>query len=320
MNHFASLIDRLATHLDPDQQRRLLMDYIATTPYPDRAHAVAILTSTLKARRVKLTLVRGLAEERLDPVLFAMSRAYVGDVAEAIALLWPARRGANKDPSLGEIVEALSTLGKSELPKRIAQWLDASDANGRWAVIKLITGTLRAPVPAKRVREAVAAVAGVNAGEVAIAVPRLIQDELFRPKPMRAKTRGPQKIDAVLMYVGRANTRSRSSPTTCTFGVWSGDMLVPVGKADLAHDAPDAERVAAFVAENTLARFGPVREVTRDRDKGLVLTVVFDGVERAARRKAGVTLRSPRIAKWCWKKPSHKAATLAALERLAPPK
>ncbi len=315
MNRFASLIDRLATHLDPDQQRRLLMDYFATTPNPDRAPAIALLTSTLKPRRVSLTLVRGLAEERIDPVLFAMSRSYTGDVVEAIALLWPARRRANRDPSLGEVVDALATLGKSELPKRIAQWLDASDAGGRWALIKLITGTLRAPVPLKRVREALA---DIDTNETAAPAPRPAQAELFRPKPARAKPRGPKTIDAVLMYTQR-NPRSRSSPMTCTFGVWSTDTLVPVGKADLAHDAPDTARVAAFVAENTIARFGPVREVIRDRDKGLVLAVVFDGVERAVRRKAGIALRSPRIAEWCWKKTPRTAATLAALERLAPP-
>ena len=33
--------------------------------------------------------MRGIAEERIDPVLLRMSRDYVGDMAETVALLWP---------------------------------------------------------------------------------------------------------------------------------------------------------------------------------------------------------------------------------------
>ena len=35
-------------------------------------------------------MIRALVEERTDPVLFAMSRDYVGDLAETVALIWPA--------------------------------------------------------------------------------------------------------------------------------------------------------------------------------------------------------------------------------------
>jgi len=149
---------------------------------------------------------------------------------------------------------------------------------------------------------------------------KVAQDDLFRKRGRSTATvkRNSQKIDAVLMYVER-NRRLRSSPTICTFGVWNGDTLVPVGKADLAPDAAEAERLAAFVAEHTIARFGPVREVAHEPGKGLVLSVAFEGIERAARRKAGITLRSPRITKWRWKKKPSEAAALATLERHAPP-
>ena len=35
-------------------------------------------------------MIRGLVEERTDPVLFRMSYHYVGDLAETVALIWPA--------------------------------------------------------------------------------------------------------------------------------------------------------------------------------------------------------------------------------------
>jgi hypothetical protein len=38
---------------------------------------------------VKPAQIRAITEERVDPVLFHMSRDFVGDLAETVALLWP---------------------------------------------------------------------------------------------------------------------------------------------------------------------------------------------------------------------------------------
>ena len=43
----------------------------------------------------------------MDPQLFALSYDYVGDLAETVALVWPAKPGANREPELPEVVEAL---------------------------------------------------------------------------------------------------------------------------------------------------------------------------------------------------------------------
>ena len=59
--------------------------------------------------------------------------------------------------SLTAVVETLSTLGKAELPARLARWLDALDETGRWALIKLVTGGLRIGVSARLAKAAVAA-------------------------------------------------------------------------------------------------------------------------------------------------------------------
>src|ERR1700674_2884561 len=45
--------------------------------------------------------------------------------------------------TLSVIIDTLSTLGKTELPRQLACWLDALDETGRWALIKLVTGGLR---------------------------------------------------------------------------------------------------------------------------------------------------------------------------------
>ena len=137
----------LAAIRDERAKAILIADHLAVTVEPDRRPTLDLLMGKLRPRTVRLALIRGLAEARLDPVLFELAHDYTGDLAETIALIWPARRGANKDPSLGELIECLSTLGRSELPKRLEAWLDAADANGRWAIIKLATGTLRTDGP-----------------------------------------------------------------------------------------------------------------------------------------------------------------------------
>jgi ATP-dependent DNA ligase len=305
MNRFAALIDRLAVAADDDMKHRLLADYFATTPEPDRTVATAVLSGKLKRKRVKLALIRGLAEARLDPVLFALSLDFVGDMAETIALLWPARHGANKDPSLAEIVDALSALGHSELPKQIESWLDASDANGRWALIKLMTGTLKAPVTAAHVAYAL----GVEISRLDTP-PLQQQDDMFE---IPGGDSVPGVIDAVLMYVERG--RSKSSPMICTFGVWKSDTMVPLGKADAAAARTHIE---TFVQENTINRFGPVREVAHTRDTGLVLEVAFEGLKRSPRQKSGIATREPRINSAHPDRLPSAAAGIETLERLLP--
>jgi DNA ligase-1 len=66
------------------------------------------------------------------------------------------------------------------------------------------------------------------------------------------------------------------------------------------------------VRNNTVQRYGPVREVT----PGIVLEVAFDSVHRSARHKSGVAMRFPRIHRIRWDKPFREADTLATLEKL----
>ena len=92
-------------------------------------------------------------------MLFGLSWDYVGDISETMALMWPApaRRSPTRAEPSSEVVEALATLGKAELPGRLARWLDALDETGRWAFLKLVTGALRVGVSARLAKTAVAA-------------------------------------------------------------------------------------------------------------------------------------------------------------------
>ncbi len=235
MNDFAHLLDRLAYEPRRNAKLRMLQDYFARTPDPERGYALGAMTGTLSFREAKPALIRGLVEERIDPVLFRLSHNYVGDLAETTALIWPAtplpppsageggpRRGSGEGqrddaervharpeggtssgtvaplsrpgrtagppsaaegggdasagighnnppphvPTLAEVVETLATIPKREVPRHLAEWLDALDETGRWALLKLVTGNLRVGVSARLAKTAIGALGGHDADAV----------------------------------------------------------------------------------------------------------------------------------------------------------
>jgi DNA ligase-1 len=190
MNRFAALLDRLAYEPGRNAKLRLLADYFRTTPDPERGYALAAITGALSFRHAKPGLIRTLIAERTDPVLFALSYDYVGDLSETVALMWPAPaknvgknvstnagedagEGAALIPSLSDVVTTLAALGKAELPARLAAWLDGLDETGRWALLKLVTGALRIGVSARLAKTAVAAIGDKDADAVELVWPTL---------------------------------------------------------------------------------------------------------------------------------------------------
>lgn len=544
MKGFARLIDRVGYEPRRNAKIRLIADYFRRTPDPERGLALAALTGSLSFRHAKPGMVRGLAMERMDPVLFRLSRDYVGDTSETVALMWrpPVSPGNREEdgPLLSEVVAGLARTGKVELPALIASWLDQLDETGRWALLKLITGELRIGVSARLAKTAVAglgegiapddvehvwhglappyeelfawaegraarpssldpapfhppmlahpveeedfgrldaaefraewkwdgirlqAVAGrdregrlvrriysrtgedvsgafpdlVEAldfegaldGELLIVrdgrvqsfnvlqqrlnrksvTPRMLADypahlrvydalvlggedlrersyderrarlEAFvaglgearidlspripfadwdelaaaradpasagagadaeaiegcmikrgsspylpgRPKgPWWKWKREPYLVDAVLMYAQRGSGRRSSYYSDFTFGCWregpAGPELVPVGKAYFGFTDQELLQLDRFVRNHTAQRFGPVREVEYGPDRGLVLEVAFEGIQRSARHKSGLAMRFPRIHRIRWDKPAGEADRLDALEKI----
>ncbi|MBZ6078603.1 cisplatin damage response ATP-dependent DNA ligase [Microvirga puerhi] len=553
MNRFAALLDRLAYEPRRNAKLRLLVDYFSHTPDPDRGYALAALTNSLMFKEAKPGLIRGLVEERTDPVLFRMSYHYVGDLAETTALIWPhpsaSEEGAAPGPghnnpplhvpTISEVVEALATTGKSELPARVAGWLDALDEIGRWALLKLITRELRVGVSARLAKTAVAQLGGVEADEVELiwhgleppyeplfawvegrapkpetnnpapfrppmlshpleeedfekldpsdfwgewkwdgirlqaaagkgsdgrlvrriysrtgedvsgAFPDLVEaldfegaidgellivrdgrvqsfnvlqqrlnrkavtaklmtefpahlrvydilvegyedlrhlpfserrqrlealvERLDDPRidlsplvefsswdvlasarsdpaaigagpdadaiegcmikradspylPGRPKgywykwKRDPYLVDAVMMYGQRGHGKRSSYYSDYTFGVWrdgsDGEELVPVGKAYHGFTDEELLQLDRYVRNHTVNRFGPVREVEYGKDRGLVLEVAFEGLQRSSRHKSGVAMRFPRINRIRWDKPAAEADRIETLEKI----
>jgi len=541
MNAFAALLDRLAYEPGRNNKLRLIADYLRTTPDPERGFALAALTGALSFQHAKPGLIRTLIAERADPVLFELSYDYVGDLSETVALMWPADPASrpNAVPSLAEVVETLSTLGKAQLPAQLARWLDALDETGRWALLKLVTGGLRIGVSARLAKTAAASLGGKEPNEIeilwpglappytelfawlegrtekpvsrdpapfrpamlahaisdsdftaldptafiaewkwdgiriqavtamtddgqtlsrlysrtgedisnafpdladALRLPGAIDGELLivrdgrvqsfnvlqqrlnrkavtgkllagfpahlraydllvdgtddirerpfverrkrlqafverlanprvdlsplvpfkswemlaaaranpaaagagadadaiegimlkradaayvpgRPKGLWWKwKRDPLVVDAVLMYAQRGHGKRSSYYSDYTFGVWTqgpgGDELVPVGKAYFGFTDEELHRIDRFIRNNTVERFGPVREVTHAPDRGLVFEVAFEGLQRSTRHKSGLAMRFPRISRLRWDKPPREADRLETLQAM----
>jgi DNA ligase-1 len=175
MNRFAELLDRLAYEPARNTKLRLIADYLRNTPDPERGWALAALTGALTFKHAKGGMIRALIAERTDPTLFALSYDYVGDLSETVALMWPAdpAQRPNRTPSLTEVIETLSTLGKAQLPGQIARWLDTLDETGRWALLKLVTGGLRIGVSTRLAKTAAASLGGKEPDEIEILWPGL---------------------------------------------------------------------------------------------------------------------------------------------------
>ncbi len=94
-------------------------------------------------------------------MLFGWSHDFVGDLAETVALIWPARPTNRPVPLLADVIADLEATSKAELPDLVAGWLDASETTVRYTrSLKLITGALRVGASARLAKTALAELSG----------------------------------------------------------------------------------------------------------------------------------------------------------------
>ncbi|MEM9012568.1 MAG: cisplatin damage response ATP-dependent DNA ligase [Pseudomonadota bacterium] len=157
MRRFARLLEALV--LTPARNGKLahLSRYFAETPDPDRGWALASLAGTLELPHLTSSVIRGLVEERVDPVLFRLSYDFVGDLAETVALIWPGEAPAEASPRLDEVVHTLRETGRTGRARVVADLLDRLEPSARLALIKLCTGGMRVGASARLVKTALAA-------------------------------------------------------------------------------------------------------------------------------------------------------------------
>ena len=167
MKAFSTLLDTLVYTTSRNRKLAMIADYLRDTPDPDRGWALGALTGELDFPGVKSSTVRNLMKDRVDPVLWSLSRDFVGDTAETASLLWPQNGEPDENPpSVDEVVQLLSGLNRNTAPKELPKLLDRLDANGRFALIKLATGGMRVGVSARLAKTAFAQAFDVNVEDV----------------------------------------------------------------------------------------------------------------------------------------------------------
>lgn len=167
MRAFAELIERLAFEPRRNAKITLLADYLAGTPDPDRGYALGVFCGALDFPGAKPAMLKALVAERTDETLFALSYDFVGDLSETIALMWPAQPVASgASETLGAIAGKLLAAGRRDLPALVSGWLDRLDENGRWALLKLMTGGLRIGVSASLAKAALARLSTIDLRDI----------------------------------------------------------------------------------------------------------------------------------------------------------
>lgn len=170
MEEFAALLDALVYTRSRNEKLRLIADYLTTTPDPDRGWALAVLTDGLDFPAVKSSTIRNLMHERVDPVLWTLSRDFVGDTAETASLLWPKHENSPDEhpdpPSVTEAVEALAAMTRRSVHSELPQLLDRLDPSGRYALLKMATGAMRIGISSRLAKVAFAQAFEVPVEEV----------------------------------------------------------------------------------------------------------------------------------------------------------
>ena len=157
MRAFSDLLDRLIYTRSRNGKLALISQYLRDAPDPDRGWVLAALTGEMDFPTVKISAVRKMAAERVDEVLFKLSRDFVGDTAETVALIWPDLGPADQDvPSVDEVVAILSQTSRARAPAVLAGLMDRLDPNGRFALLKFATGAMRIGVSARLAKTAFA--------------------------------------------------------------------------------------------------------------------------------------------------------------------
>ncbi len=122
----------------------------------------------------------------------------------------------------------------------------------------------------------------------------------------------PLVIDAVMIYAQKGHGRRSNLYTDYTFAVKDGDKLVTFTKAYSGLTDKEFNEIDAFVKNNSIEKFGPVRTVKPE----LVFEIAFEGIAKSSRHKSGVALRFPRMSRWRKDKKPDEINTLKDLQKM----
>jgi DNA ligase-1 len=173
MKAFAELVDNLYYVNSNNAKAELLLEYLSTTPDPDRGWAIAAIAGTLHFDFFKRRTIKDIIIERVDPVLFDLSYDYVGEMSETVAHLWSTTVEKPPEPkqslpNLNDIVTQFSNLPKVDIKPYLISLLDTMSPTQRWALLKLGTRGLRIGVSARFLKKILARYGALHNSEITL--------------------------------------------------------------------------------------------------------------------------------------------------------
>lgn len=177
MRRFAALLETLDAADAADSAVLALRHWLAGAAPQDAAWGVFLLAGgTLRAAVPAARLhAWAIAAADIDESLFATCLKASGDLAETVALVWPAAR-APADEGLAQGIEQrllpLRGLSAPEQDERLRAAFDALDGPARGLFVRLVAGGLRIRLAAPALLRALARHAGLDAARVALRLAR----------------------------------------------------------------------------------------------------------------------------------------------------
>ncbi len=161
MKHFTNLFLALDQTTKTTVKVQSLVDFFNAASDSDKVWAIALFTHRRPRRTVTTSLLREWAAEKAGIPLWLFEETYhvVGDLAETIAKVLPAKSTASTNRDLSEWIQyimALKDKDEEDKKQQITEAWESLTADERFLFNKLITGGFRVGVSQKLVTKALA--------------------------------------------------------------------------------------------------------------------------------------------------------------------
>ncbi len=155
MKKFSELLVDLIYCSSNNEKIRIIIKYLDEVDIEESGYTIAALTNNLKFKNIKNFKVKEIVKSRIDKNLFNYSYDYAGDLADTISLIWKTKSNTSYKTNLSEVIKCLNNIN-TDLEAYLIKFLDNSNVNERWALIKLLLGGFRVGVSEKLVKKALA--------------------------------------------------------------------------------------------------------------------------------------------------------------------
>ncbi|MTI18814.1 hypothetical protein E1162_16325 [Rhodobacteraceae bacterium RKSG542] len=167
MKAFSALVEALESDKSPTARERYLAAFLAENDRSECEVALGVLSgafSLLKAVRPKL--LEAVSSKRLDAEYAALSKSFLKDQRETIALNWPVT-SFDDGLSLSDAWQRWQTAAKGDQEAALEALLDECAPQARLVLIKLLSGSLSGLIAPRDVWAALFRYSGKGISEIA---------------------------------------------------------------------------------------------------------------------------------------------------------